>query len=65
MKKIEYQTPVIKTLTMEHLMQNTGSGNGVTGVFEDDDKVNEGGIDDDGSLDPAAKDFSNRSVWDD
>lgn len=46
-------------------MQNTGSGNGVTGVFEDDDKVNEGGIDDDGSLDPAAKDFSNRSVWDD
>ncbi len=64
MKQIAYQAPVIKTLTMDFLMAAT-SGNGVTGVFEDDDKVGEGGIDDTGSLDPAAKTFGNRSVWDD
>jgi hypothetical protein len=62
MKKIAYQTPVIKTLTMEFLMQ-AASGNGVTGTGAVE--IGEGGIDEEGNLDPAAKDFGNRSVWDD
>lgn len=39
------------------------SGNGVTGTVDGNSEVGAGGIDDDGSLDPAAK--YNRSVWDD
>ncbi len=64
MKKIAYQTPVIKTLTMEYLMQ-TASGNGVTGAVDDTSEIGAGGIDETGEKDPDAKIFGNRSVWDD
>ena len=61
MKKIEYQTPVIKTLTTEVIMQDAsqrihGEGGGVDAGY--------GGVDD-GTNDPEAKAFDNRSVWDD
>jgi hypothetical protein len=62
MKKIAYQTPVIKTLTMEYLMQ-AASGNGVTGTG--DAVIGSGGYDETGEKDPDAKVFDNRSVWDD
>ena len=62
MKKIAYQAPVIKTLTMEYLMQ-VASGNGVTGTG--DAEIGSGGIDEGGTMDPDAKVFDNRSVWDD
>lgn len=67
MKKIEYQTPVIKTLTMEHLMQNaaSGGGSGVTGEIDTDPVFGDGGIDGDGTIDPDAKTFGHCSVWDD
>ena len=57
MKKIEYQTPVIKTLTMECLMQDA------SGVSAPDQGIGFGG-EDDGS-DPEAKAIGSRSVWDD
>ena len=63
MKKIAYQTPVIKTLTSEFIMNGGSTGNGVTGTG--DAQLSDGGIDEEGNLDPAAKDFGNRSVWDD
>ncbi len=59
MKKIAYQTPVIKTLTMEFLMQSgsvTAPGQGIGYGGEDPG---------DGTVDPEAKVFDNRSVWDD
>lgn len=62
MKKIDYQTPVIKTLTMECLMQDA-SGNGVTGTGAAD--IGSGGYDNEGEKDPDAKAFGSRSVWDD
>ena len=62
MKKIAYQAPVIKTLTMEYLMQ-AASGNGVTGTGAAE--LGSGGIDEDGTIDPDAKAFGNSSVWDD
>jgi hypothetical protein len=65
MKKIEYQAPVIKTLTMEFLMAATSGGNGVTGEIDMNPTFGEGGIDEDGTVDPDAKSFDNRGVWDD
>ena len=62
MKKIEYQTPVIKTLTMECLMQDAS---GTTGRIDDEPVIGSGGSDDDGTMDPEAKGFGSRSVWDD
>ena len=62
MKKTAYQTPVIKTLTMEYLMQ-AASGNGVTGTGSAE--IGAGGYDETGEKDPDAKAFGNRSVWDD
>ena len=59
MKKIDYQTPVIKTLTMECLMQAASDA-----VTTPDQGINYGGVDD-GTNDPDAKVFDNRSVWDD
>ena len=63
MKKIAYQTPVIKTLTMEYLMQGASVNNGVTGTVDGESAIGSGGVDEDGTMDPAAK--FNRSVWDD
>ena len=63
MKKIAYQAPVIKTLTSEFIMQDAsqrvhGDGAGVDAGY--------GCIDPgDGSVEPEAKAFDNRSVWDD
>lgn len=65
MKKIEYQTPVIKTLTMECLMQDASGNNGVSGTVDGTPSIGEGGIDEGGTMDPDAKVFGNRSVWDD
>ncbi|MBR5697581.1 MAG: hypothetical protein IKX44_03020 [Prevotella sp.] len=65
MKKIAYQTPVIKTLTMEFLMQSASGGSGATGEMNGETIIGDGGIDDDGSLDPDAKIFGTHSVWDD
>ncbi len=63
MKKIEYQTPVIKTLTMEYLMQ-AASGNGITGTGAAE--LGSGGIDNsEDGMDADAKAFGNHSVWDD
>ncbi len=63
MKKIAYQTPVIKTLTTEVIMQ--GASNTGTGGYVDGNKdMGYDGIDD-GTHDPDAKIFGNRSVWDD
>ena len=62
MKKIDYQTPVIKTLTMECLMQDA-SGNGITGTG--DAELGSGGTDEGGTMDPDAKTFGHRSVWED
>lgn len=63
MKKIAYQTPVIKTLTMEFLLQG-GSQTGTGGYIDGNKEIGFGG-EDDGSHDPGAKDFGHRSVWDD
>ena len=60
MKKIEYQAPVIKTLTMEFLM---AAASGVTGTGDVD--LGYGGVDENGELEGDAKAFGNRSVWDD
>lgn len=60
MKKIAYQTPVIKTLTMECLM---AAGSGVTGTGDVD--LSYGGVDEKGELEGDAKAFGNHSVWDD
>ena len=60
MKKIAYQTPVIKTLTMECLMQSASDG-----VSAPDQGIGYGGVDETGDKDPDAKAFDNRSVWDD
>ena len=61
MKKIEYQAPVIKTLTMEFLM---AAASGVTGTGDVD--LGYGGIDNtEDGMDADAKAFDNRSVWDD
>lgn len=62
MKKIAYHTPVIKTLTMEFLMQ---SASGAQGTVDGNPAIGSGGTDTDGTLDPDAKVFDNRSVWDD
>ena len=60
MKKIAYQAPVIKTLTMEFLMQSASDG-----VSASEQGIDYGGVDD-GTHDPDAKDgFKNHSVWDD
>ena len=59
MKKIAYQAPVIKTLTMEYLMQAASDA-----VTAPDQGINYGGVDD-GTNDPEAKGFGHRSVWDD
>jgi len=63
MKKIAYQTPEVKVkaLFMESLMQ----GSGVTGRIDDNPTFGSGGSDNDGTMDPEAKNFSGRSVWDD
>lgn len=61
MKKIEYQAPVIKTLTSEFIMQGASQGVHGDGAGVD---AGYGGIDD-GTQDPEAKAFGNRSVWDD
>lgn len=58
MKKIAYQAPVIKTLTMEFLMQ---SASGTTGRIDDEPVIGSGGTDEDGTVEPEAKGFS---VWD-
>ena len=58
MKKIAYQAPVIKTLTMEFLMQ---SASGTTGRIDDQPAIGSGGTDEDGTVEPEAKSFS---VWD-
>ena len=39
------------------------SGN--TGRIDDEPVIGSGGSDDDGTMDPEAKNFGNRSVWDD
>jgi len=62
MKKIAYQTPVIKTLTMEFLMQSASDKIQGSGAGTDD--ITYGGIDNDG-MEGDAKSFGNRSVWDD
>ena len=62
MKKIEYQAPVIKTLTMEFLMQSASDQIQGSGAGTDD--ITYGGIDNDG-MEGDAKSFGNRSVWDD
>ena len=64
MKKIAYQTPVIKTLTSEVIMQGGSTGNGVTGTGAAE--LGSGGIDNtEEGMDADAKTFGNRSVWDD
>jgi hypothetical protein len=65
MKKIAYQTPVIKTLTSEVIMQGGSTGNGVTGAVDDTSEIGAGGIDETGEKNPDAKIFGNSSVWDD
>ena len=59
MKKIAYQAPVIKTLTMEFLMA------AASGVSAPEQGIGYGGVDETGEKDPDAKVFDNRSVWDD
>jgi len=62
MKKIAYQTPEVKVkaLFMDQLMAGS-----VTGSIDGGDGPGNGGVDDDGTLDPAAKGFDTHSVWDD
>lgn len=63
MKKIAYQTPEVKVkaLFMESLMQ----GSGITGTIDDTPTIGSGGSDDNGTIDPEAKNFGGHSVWDD
>ena len=63
MKKITYQIPEVKvkTLFMEQLM----AGGSVTGDVDGAGGPSFGGVDEDGTLDPAAKTFEHHSVWDD
>ncbi len=63
MKKIDYQAPVIKTLTMDILMQSA-SQTGTGGYVDGNKDMGYDGVDD-GSHDPEAKGFGSRSVWDD
>lgn len=63
MKKIAYQAPVIKTLTMEFLLQG-GSQTGTGGYIDGNKELGYEGVDD-GTHDPEAKAFDNHSVWDD
>ena len=64
MKKQDYIKPIVKILPVgsDELL----AGSGVTGNTGDD-TIGYGGTDDDGSLDPGAKEhnFSSYSVWDD
>ena len=64
MKKQDYIKPIVKILPVSS--DELLAGSGVTGDMGDD-TIGYGGIDDDGSLDPGAKDFdlgSNfSSVW--
>ena len=46
-------------------MQSASGGNGVTGEIDNTPTFGEGGTDIDGTVDPDAKAFGNRSVWDD
>ena len=66
MKKQEYLKPIVKILPVGSDELLTGSG--VTGNTGDD-TIGYGGTDDDGSLDPGAKDFDLgsdfSSVWED
>ena len=61
MKKIAYQTPEVKVkaLFMESLMQGSG-------LTSSDLGITNGGSDDEGTMDPEAKDgLKPSSVWDD
>ena len=64
MKKQDYIKPIVKILPVgsDELL----AGSGVTGDTGDD-TIDYGGVDDDGGLDPGAKEhnFSSYSVWDD
>lgn len=63
MKKIAYQTPEVKVkaLFMDQLLAGSMKVN-----IDDQPTIGGGGSDDDGTLDPAAKDgFNSHSVWDD
>ena len=63
MKK-EYIEPLVKVLSdydMD-LMQDTSPG--VTGTVDNNDEIGNGGVDEDGELDPDAKWYNNNSVWD-
>ena len=66
MKKQEYLKPIVKILPVGSDELLTGSG--VTGNTGDD-TIGYGGTDDDGSLDPGAKDFEYYedygSIWED
>ena len=65
MKKQDYIKPIVKILPVgsDELL----AGSGVTGDIGDGTGPGYGGVDDDGSLDPGAKEhnFSSYSVWDD
>ncbi len=63
MKKIVYQIPEVKVkaLYLEQLM----AGGSVTGDVDGGGGPGYGEVDDDGTMDPNAKTFGNRSVWDD
>ena len=63
MKKIAYQTPEVKVkaLFMDQLMAGS-----VIGSIDGGDGPGYGGVDENGTIDPAAKDgFKSHSVWDD
>ena len=44
-------------------MQSASGGNGVTGEIDNTPTFGEGGIDEDGTVDPDAKGIGNRSIW--
>lgn len=63
MKKIAYQTPEVKVkaLFMDQLMAGS-----VTGDVDGGGGLGYGGVDENGTIDPGAKDgFKSHSVWDD
>ena len=63
MKK-EYIEPLVKMLTDydAELMQTASPG--VTGTVDGNPEIGNGGVDEDGSMDPDAKPVHFQSVWD-
>lgn len=63
MKK-EYIEPLVKVLTDYDVELMQAASPGVTGTVNGDVQIGNGGVDEDGSMDPDAKPYHFQSVWD-